>query len=119
MLWDLVDIARPGEEIEVTGTYVNSFDLNLNVSHGFPVFKTLIEANHISKKEDEYSSFRLTEEDQRQIRALARNDRIRQKVWSSINSDYKEYCTIHLRSRRYKDCNCIGNVWWCFQESAK
>jgi DNA replication licensing factor MCM2 len=84
MLWDLVDCARPGEEIEVTGVYLNSFDVSLNVSHGFPVFKTLIEANHVSKRADEFSSFRLTEEDKSQIRALSRNDRIRQKIIKSI-----------------------------------
>ena len=28
--WDLIDVARPGEEIEVTGVYVNNFDHGLN-----------------------------------------------------------------------------------------
>ena len=45
--WDLIDIARPGEEIEVTGTYTTQFDCNLNAKTGFPVFATLIEANHV------------------------------------------------------------------------
>jgi DNA replication licensing factor MCM2 len=80
LLWDLVDSVRPGEEIEVTGIYRNNFDASLNVKNGFPVFTTLIEANHVSKKEDKYSSLRLTEEDHRQIRLLAKDDRIRQRV---------------------------------------
>lgn len=84
LLWDLVDCARPGEEIEVTGVYVNNFDVSLNVNQGFPVFKTIIEANHITKKADQYSSFRLTEEDQRQIRALAQSDRLRERIIKSI-----------------------------------
>jgi DNA replicative helicase MCM subunit Mcm2 (Cdc46/Mcm family) len=47
--WDLIDIARPGEEIEVTGIYTTQFDINLNAKTGFPVFATLIEANHVSE----------------------------------------------------------------------
>ena len=51
LIGDLIDSARPGEEIEVTGIYRNNFDASLNHLHGFPVFATLIEANFISKKE--------------------------------------------------------------------
>ncbi|RKO92165.1 MCM2/3/5 family-domain-containing protein [Blyttiomyces helicus] len=83
-LWDLVDYARPGEEIEVTGTYRNNLDVTLNIRNGFPVFATVIEANHISKKEDMFASFRLTEEDHRQIRALAKDERILQRIIKSI-----------------------------------
>jgi DNA replication licensing factor MCM2 len=84
VLADLVDCARPGEEIEVTGVYVNNFSVTLNVHQGFPVFKTIIEANQITKKADQYSSFRLTEEDQRQIRALSRSERLRERIIKSI-----------------------------------
>ena len=82
LLWDLVDCAKPGEEIEVTGIYMNNFDISLNISQGFPVFKTVIEANCITKKSDEYSSFRLTEEDQREIRNLGRDGRIGKRVFN-------------------------------------
>ena len=95
LLSDLVDTARPGEEIEVTGVYLNIFDVNLNVTDGFPVFRTIIEANHITKRSDQYSSFRLTEDDKRQIRALSRDDRIRKRVLK-INSDYQKHCSFHL-----------------------
>ena len=84
MLSDLVDSARPGEEIEVTGVYLNIFDANLNVTDGFPVFRTIIEANHITKRSDQYSSFRLTEDDKRQIRALSRDERIRKRIIKSM-----------------------------------
>ncbi|KAJ3369255.1 MCM DNA helicase complex subunit [Kappamyces sp. JEL0680] len=84
LLWDLVDCARPGEEIEVTGIYINNFDVSLNVTNGFPVFKTVIEANHIGKKADQYASFTLSEEDQKEIRALARDERIRKRIIKSI-----------------------------------
>ena len=56
LLWDLIDSAKPGEEVEITGyvsvihstnfrIYRNSFDASLNIKNGFPVFKTVIEAN--------------------------------------------------------------------------
>ena len=80
LLWDLVDGCRPGEEIEVTGIYRNNFDAALNTKNGFPVFATILEANHISKKEDEFASFRLTEEDQKKIRSLSRDERIGRRV---------------------------------------
>ncbi|KAI9592406.1 MCM-domain-containing protein [Syncephalis fuscata] len=84
LLWDLVDTAKPGEEIEVTGIYRNNYDASLNTQHGFPVFSTVIEANHINKKADRYSSYRLTEEDERAIRELARDERVGQRIIKSI-----------------------------------
>ncbi|KAG8213705.1 MCM-domain-containing protein [Butyriboletus roseoflavus] len=50
LLWDLIDQAKPGEEIEVTGIYRNNFDASLNSKNGFPVFSTIIEANHMKRK---------------------------------------------------------------------
>lgn len=51
LLWDLVDIAKPGEEIELIGIYKNSYDGILNAKNGFPVFATVIEANNIKRRE--------------------------------------------------------------------
>ncbi|KAJ3127298.1 MCM DNA helicase complex subunit, partial [Irineochytrium annulatum] len=84
LIWDLVDSVRPGEEVEVTGIYRNNFDMALHSKNGFPVFATVIEANHICKKEDSFASFRLNEEDMKKIRELARDDRIRQRIIKSI-----------------------------------
>ncbi|RKP33639.1 MCM2/3/5 family-domain-containing protein [Dimargaris cristalligena] len=84
LLWDMIDSAKPGEEIEVTGIYRNNFDASLNTKNGFPVFATVIEANHVSKKEDEFAVFRLTEDDQQMIRDLARDERIGKRIVKSI-----------------------------------
>lgn len=84
LLWDLIDSAKPGDEIEVTGIYLNNFDAALNTKNGFPVFSTVIEANHINKKEDLFATTRLTEEDARAIRALARDERIGKRIVKSI-----------------------------------
>ncbi|KAI0745092.1 MCM-domain-containing protein [Earliella scabrosa] len=84
LLWDLIDKAKPGEEIEITGIYRNNFDASLNSKNGFPVFSTILEANHVNKKEDQFAAFRLTEDDEKEIRALARDDRIRKRIIKSI-----------------------------------
>ena len=84
LLWDLIDSAKPGEEVEVTGIYRNSYDAQLNNKNGFPVFATVIEANHVVKSHDQLAGFRLTEEDEREIRALSRDPRIVEKIVKSI-----------------------------------
>ena len=70
LLWDLIDSAKPGEEIvryflfqdfllyitahrnkqEVTGIYRNNFDASLNAKNGFPVFSTSYSKQTISTK---------------------------------------------------------------------
>ncbi|XP_061991062.1 DNA replication licensing factor MCM2 [Rosa rugosa] len=84
LLNDLIDCARPGEEIEVTGIYSNNFDLSLNTKNGFPVFATVVEANYITKKQDLFSAYKLTEEDKQQIEALSKDPRIGEKIVKSI-----------------------------------
>ena len=46
-LEDLVDVARPGDEVEITGIYKSRFDINMNAQYGFPLFSTYLEANNI------------------------------------------------------------------------
>ena len=67
---------RPGEEITLTGIYTHSFEASTNARQGFPVYSTNIEANHVAKKGDQYSSAKLTDDDKAEIRALARDPRI-------------------------------------------
>ncbi|KAJ2779408.1 MCM DNA helicase complex subunit [Coemansia javaensis] len=84
LLWDLIDCAKPGEEIEVTGIYTHTLDVSLNNRQGFPVFSTVIEANHVSKRADEFAAVRLTEEDKHAIRALAREEGVGKRLIKSI-----------------------------------
>ncbi len=84
LLWDLIDSAKPGEEIEVTGIYRNNYDAQLNNRNGFPVFATILEANHVVQSHDQLAGFRLTEEDERQIRTLSRDPQIVDKIIASI-----------------------------------
>ncbi|KAJ3748829.1 MCM-domain-containing protein [Lentinula detonsa] len=111
LLWDLVDSAKPGEEVEITGVYRNNFDASLNAKNGFPVFSTIIEANHVNKKEDLFAAFRLTEEDEKEMRALARDERIRKRIIKSIapsiygHEDIKTAIALSLFGGISKDIN--------------
>jgi DNA replication licensing factor MCM2 len=65
----------PSLSQEITAIYKNNFDASLNAKNGFPVFSTILEANHINKKEDLFAAFRLSEEDEREIRSMSRDPR--------------------------------------------
>ncbi|QPG73425.1 MCM DNA helicase complex subunit [Brettanomyces nanus] len=99
LLWDLVDSAKPGEEIEVTGIYKNSYDGTLNAKNGFPVFATVIEANSVKKREgaakgatdaasalgsSSLSPFQWTEDEEKQIIKLSKERGIVDKIISSM-----------------------------------
>ena len=84
LLEDLIDLARPGDEIEVTGVYTYSYDFNVNKKNGFPVFSTEILANHIAKKEDAFAAFRITDDDRREIRKLSKEPRIADRIFASM-----------------------------------
>ena len=68
----------------MTGIYRNNYDAQLNNRNGFPVFATILEANHVVKSHDQLAGFRLTEEDEREIRALSRDPQIVDKIVHSI-----------------------------------
>lgn len=84
LLWDLIDSAKPGEEVEVTGIYRNNYDVQLNSKNGFPVFATILEANNVVKSHDELAGFRLTDEDEKAIRALSKDPEVIDKVIDSM-----------------------------------
>lgn len=84
LLHDLIDCARPGEEVEVTGIYCSGYDTQLNAKNGFPVFSTHIEANYISKSTDAWNVYKLTDEDRQRITALAADPRISVRIAKSI-----------------------------------
>ncbi|CCA73696.1 probable DNA replication licensing factor (nimQ) [Serendipita indica DSM 11827] len=84
LLWDLIDSAKPGEEVEVTGIYRNNFDASLNTKNGFPVFSTIIEANYISRNSNPSLALTLSEADEKEIRQLGRDPRIAKRIFKSI-----------------------------------
>jgi len=81
---DLIDVARPGEEVEITGIFSHSYDYNMTQKSGFPVFSTFIFANHVRRKEDASSASNLTEADKAEILKLARDPMIGKRILASI-----------------------------------
>ena len=75
ILNDLVDTARPGDEVEITGIFKNRYDVRNNMKYGFPVFQTLIEANNVIKFGDE-QVVELTDEDKKKIKEYSRKPNI-------------------------------------------
>jgi len=83
ILNDLVDSARPGDEVEITGIFKNRYEVRSNVKHGFPVFSTMIEANHVKRFGDE-QVVELTDEDKKAIREEARKPGIKERIFDSV-----------------------------------
>nr|KAF6423022.1 minichromosome maintenance complex component 2 [Rousettus aegyptiacus] len=84
LLADLVDSCKPGDEIELTGIYHNNYDGSLNTANGFPVFATVILANHVSKKDNKVAVGELTDEDVKMIVSLSKDQQIGEKIFASI-----------------------------------
>lgn len=80
---DLIDIARPGEEIEVTGIYCHSQVGVSRDKNGFPIFGTQIETNSIVKK-NVAANTGLSDEDKRAIRELSMDPHIKDRIIRSI-----------------------------------
>nr|CAD7433484.1 unnamed protein product [Timema monikensis] len=84
MLADLCDRCKPGDEIDVTGVYTNNYDGSLNTENGFPVFSTVIMANHIVVKDCKQIVQSLTDEDIATILKLSKDHRIVDRIIASI-----------------------------------
>ncbi|KAM6946629.1 DNA replication licensing factor MCM2 isoform 2-T2 [Lycodopsis pacificus] len=84
LLADLVDQCKPGDEIELTGVYHNNYDGSLNMANGFPVFATVILANHITRRDQGVAVAELTDEDVKAIVALSKDERIGERIFASM-----------------------------------
>jgi len=84
LMGDLCDVCKPGDEIELTGVYSNSYDSSLNTKNGFPIFATVIIANHIVKKDEKGETERMTDDDIKAITQLSKDERIGERIIASI-----------------------------------
>lgn len=84
LLADLCDQCKPGDEVEVTGIYTNNYDGSLNTDNGFPVFATVIIANHILVKDSKHVVSSLTDDDIATIQRLSKEPRIAERIVSSM-----------------------------------
>lgn len=93
---DLIDVARPGEEVEVTGIYEHAYDASMTLKSGFPVFSTYITANHVCKREDASAASNLSEADIAEILELAKDPHIGEKIVQSIAPSIYGHKTVKM-----------------------
>jgi len=109
LLGDLCDSCRPGDEIELTGVYTNNYDGSLNTAQGFPVFATVIMANHIYRKDESNATKSMTDDDIKAIVALSKDERIGERIIASIapsifgHEDIKRGLALSLFGGQAKD----------------
>lgn len=85
LLWDLIDSAKPGEEVDIIGIYKNSYDGSLNAKNGFPVFSTIIEANSVKRRDaGRVGEFNLSAEEENQIRDLSKQRDVIDRIITSM-----------------------------------
>merc|ERR1719328_915933 len=84
LMGDLCDVCKPGDEIELTGVYSNSYDSSLNTKNGFPIFATVIVANHIAKSDLKGETEKMTDDDIKAITQLSKDERIGERIIASI-----------------------------------
>ncbi|GLV43696.1 Minichromosome maintenance 2 [Carabus blaptoides fortunei] len=84
LLADLCDRCKPGDEVDLTGIYTNNYDGSLNTEQGFPVFSTVIFANHLVVKDCKQIVQSLTDEDVNTITKMSRDPRVAEKIIASI-----------------------------------
>jgi DNA replication licensing factor MCM2 len=78
----LIDIARPGEEVEVTGIFVHN--MPKFTKNGFPIYGTIIDANCVQKINHGAADGTITEEDKLTIRELSQRPDIFERIVASI-----------------------------------
>ena len=79
---DLIDTARPGEEVEVTGIFVHS--MSKLSKNGFPIYGTIIEANCVRKINHGAADGTISEEDKLMIRQLSQRPDIFERIVHSV-----------------------------------
>ncbi|KAI4457476.1 dna replication licensing factor mcm family member [Holotrichia oblita] len=84
LLADLCDRCKPGDEVDVTGVYTNNYDGSLNTDQGFPVFSTVIVANHLVVKDCKQIVQSLTDDDVNAIIKMSKDHRILDRIVASI-----------------------------------
>ncbi|XP_018331325.1 DNA replication licensing factor Mcm2 isoform X2 [Agrilus planipennis] len=84
LLADLCDRCKPGDEVDVTGVYTNNYDGSLNTENGFPVFSTVIFANHLVVKDCKQIVQSLTDDDINVIMKMSKDRRIVDRIIASI-----------------------------------
>ncbi len=81
---DLVDIARPGDRVTITGILRVLPSSATERGSGKAVFSFYIDANYVDVQEKILEEIEITREDEEKIRELARDPWVREKIIASI-----------------------------------
>ncbi|MEM1864527.1 MAG: minichromosome maintenance protein MCM [Desulfurococcaceae archaeon] len=82
---DLVDIARPGDRVVVTGILkITPISSSIDRKGGKTIFSFYIDANHVEIQEKVLEEIEITREDEEKIRDLSRDPWVREKIIASI-----------------------------------
>ncbi|MEM0380425.1 MAG: minichromosome maintenance protein MCM [Desulfurococcaceae archaeon] len=81
---DLVDTARPGDRVTVTGILRVMPTSTIQRGIGKSVFSFYVEANYVDVQQKVLEEVEITREDEEKIRELARDPWIREKIIASI-----------------------------------
>ena len=80
---DLVDTAKPGDDVLVVGIFKHSYDPVLHHKQGFPVFLTTIDVNNITQSRAEFSG-EVLDDEQELIRRLSNHPDVKHKLLRSV-----------------------------------
>ncbi|MHA1781008.1 MAG: minichromosome maintenance protein MCM [Candidatus Thorarchaeota archaeon] len=80
---DIVDLSRPGDLVKVTGILRTAPDFSRRGGR-LATFNVFVEANGIEIGEKEFEELDITEEEERQIRELADDPYVHERIYASI-----------------------------------
>lgn len=90
---DIVDISRPGDLVKVTGVLQTTPDFSRRGGR-LATFNVFIEANGVEISEKEYEQLEISEEDEKQIRELAEDPYVHERIIASIAPSIQGHDTI-------------------------
>ncbi len=85
---DIVDISRPGDFVKVTGLLLTTPDFTRRGGK-LATFNVYIQANGVEITEKEYEQVELSEADEKEIRALAEDPYVHERIYASIAPSIK------------------------------
>jgi replicative DNA helicase Mcm len=85
---DIVDTSRPGDMVKITGILKTSPDFSRRGGK-LATFKVFIQANGVEIAEKEYEQIEISEGDEKEIRKLAEDPYVHERVYSSIAPSIK------------------------------
>ncbi|MHA1404528.1 MAG: minichromosome maintenance protein MCM [Candidatus Helarchaeota archaeon] len=104
---DLVDAARPGDRVSITGTIYPMQDARMGKK--LSTFHAILDANHVEVFQKEFDKIELSKEDEERIEEFGKDEFIHEKIVKSIApsifgyNEYKKAIALFLFSGRNKE----------------